>query len=236
MVYLLMIDIGTRLAELHAELRLLAAKNETQSAVPTLIAVSKKQPVEAVSKALEAGQRHFGESYLQDARPKIDALSESPAIWHFIGPVQSNKCREIAKYFDWVHSIDRLKIAERLSSMRDPALPPLQVLLQVNIDADHGKSGLEQESVYDLAKQVVALPQLRLRGLMTILQADTPLAAQKESFDRMQELLRATQQSLGLNDTFSELSMGMSGDWRAAVESGSTMVRIGSAIFGRRPE
>ena len=229
-----MIDIGTRLADIRSELRALAIKNETQSAVPTIIAVSKKQPIEAVSQALEAGQQHFGESYLQDALPKIQALDGRGAKWHFIGPVQSNKCREVATYFDWVHSVDRLKIAKRLSSMRDPAMPPLQILLQVNIDADPDKAGLSVDSINELAKEIAKLPHLQLRGLMTLLQLNSTLAEQRESFNRMRALIRSTKESIGLDDTFKELSMGMSADWKVAAECGSTMLRIGTAIFGHR--
>jgi pyridoxal phosphate enzyme (YggS family) len=198
-----------------------------------LVAVSKTFAADAVAAAHAAGQRAFGENYVQEADDKIDQLSAGRAgiEWHFIGPIQSNKTRAIAERFDWVQSVERLKIAQRLSEQRPPDRPPLNVLLQVNISGEASKSGVAPDEVEALAREVVRLPGLRLRGLMAIPEPEVdserqrmPLAAMRRLFDR----LRAG----GLDiDT---LSMGMSADLEAAVLEGSTMVRIGTAIFGER--
>lgn len=202
-----------------------------------LVAVSKTRPPEDVAAAVVVGQRDFGENYLQEALPKISALekgrssSATPPIWHFIGPIQSNKTRDIAAHFDWVHSVDRPKIARRLSTQRPEALGPLNVCLQVNIDGEASKSGAPPESVADLAREISALPRLRLRGLMAIPAPAADRAAQRRPFAalrRLRDELNATGLSL---DT---LSMGMSGDLEAAIAEGATIVRVGTAIFGAR--
>jgi pyridoxal phosphate enzyme (YggS family) len=199
----------------------------------TLLAVSKTFGAEAVREAHLAGQRAFGENYVQEALTKIDALAElRPALeWHLIGPLQSNKTREVALSFDWVHTIDRLKIAERLSAQRPPHLPPLQVCLQVNVSAEASKSGVAPAELSALARAVAALPRLRLRGLMSIPEPVEGFEAQRAPHRRLREafeVLRA--QGLAL-DT---LSMGMSADLEAAVAEGATVLRVGSAIFGAR--
>jgi pyridoxal phosphate enzyme (YggS family) len=200
-----------------------------------LLAVSKTFPPEAVLEAVAAGQRAFGENYLQEALDKMRAVAQAvPEVvleWHFIGPIQSNKTRQIAENFQWVHSVERLKIAQRLSEQRPPALGPLNVCLQVNISGEASKSGAAPDDVPQLAQQVAALPNLRLRGLMAIpaLQADQ--AQQRASFARLRELAERLK---GKGLEIDTLSMGMSGDMEAAIAEGATIVRVGSAIFGAR--
>lgn len=196
-----------------------------------LLAVSKTWPAAKLRELAQAGQQHFGENYLQEALAKIQALADLPLIWHFIGPIQSNKTRDIAAHFDWVHSVDRLKIAKRLSEQRPAELPPLNICLQVNIDDEDSKSGISPEALLQLAYDVKQLPNLKLRGLMVIPKATDDTAAQHDAFQRSFVLYQALQQHLPDIDT---LSMGMSGDLTAAVANGSTMVRVGSALFGRR--
>ena len=198
-----------------------------------LLAVTKTQPAEVVRAAAEAGQRAFGENYVQEALAKIEVLADwrDRLEWHLIGPLQSNKTRPVAEAFDWVQSVDRLKIAERLSEQRPPQLPPLQVCLQVNISSEASKSGVAPADVPALARAVAALPRLKLRGLMAIPEpADDP-AAQRVPHRALRALFDALNaEGLGL-DT---LSMGMSADLEAAVAEGATLVRVGTALFGAR--
>ena len=199
----------------------------------TLLAVSKTVSPDRVREAFEAGQPAFGENYVQEGLDKIAALGDlrSRIAWHFIGPLQSNKTRLVAEQFDWVHAIDRLKIAERLSAQRPADLAPLQVCIQVNISNEDTKSGVLPEEVLALARAVAALPNLRLRGLMAIPAPAADLAAQRVPFAALRRLLEELRQS-GLDvDT---LSMGMSADMPAAIAEGATMVRIGTAVFGAR--
>jgi pyridoxal phosphate enzyme (YggS family) len=197
----------------------------------TLLAVSKTFPAVMVREAYEAGQRAFGESYMQEALDKIAALRDLPMEWHFIGPIQSNKTRAIAENFAWVHGVDRLKIAERLSAQRPPSLLPLNVCIQVNVSGEDSKSGVPSGEVLELAQAVAQLPQLRLRGLMAIPAPVEGLEAQRKPFAQLRELMRQLNaQGLEL-DT---LSMGMSHDLEAAVLEGATIVRVGTAIFGQR--
>lgn len=200
----------------------------------TLLAVSKTFGPEAVRAAAAEGQTAFGENYVQEALAKMAALADlRPRLqWHLIGPLQSNKTRVVAEAFDWVQSVDRLKIAERLSQQRPAELPPLQVCLQVNISGEDSKSGVAPADVPALARAVAALPRLRLRGLMSIPEPAADPAAQRAPHRALRELLRVLQdQGLAL-DT---LSMGMSADLEAAIAEGATIVRVGSAIFGSRP-
>ncbi|MFA5371938.1 MAG: YggS family pyridoxal phosphate-dependent enzyme [Sideroxydans sp.] len=195
-----------------------------------LLAVSKTFTAEAVREAHHAGQIAFGENYLQEALGKIEALCDLPLEWHFIGPIQSNKTRPIAEHFAWVHSVDRLKIAERLAAQRPLQLPPLNICLQVNVSGEASKSGVAPLAVVQLAHEVARLPQLRLRGLMAIPEPAEE-AQQRVPFAQMRELLEdLNHQGLQL-DT---LSMGMSHDFAAAILEGATIVRIGTAIFGSR--
>ncbi len=200
----------------------------------TLLAVSKTVPAEAVRAAFEAGQQRFGENYVAEGVAKIAALADlrERLDWHLIGPLQSNKTRDAAEHFDWVHSVDRLKIAQRLSDQRPPTLPPLQVCLQVNVSGEASKSGVAPAELPALAHAVAALPRLRLRGLMSVPEPTPDVAAQRRAHATLRELLAQLQGDGLALDT---LSMGMTADLEAAVLEGATLVRIGTAIFGARP-
>lgn len=200
----------------------------------TLLAVSKTRSAEEVAVALDAGLTQIGENYLQEAVDKQAALQGRNACWHFIGPIQSNKTREIASHFDWVHSVDREKIARRLSEQRPEGKPPLKICLQVNISREDSKSGVLPEDALTLAKQITALPALQLRGLMAIPAASDDLAEQRAAFAALRALRDTLQQALP-DQTLDTLSMGMSGDMDAAIAEGSTLIRIGTALFGPRP-
>ncbi len=195
----------------------------------TLVAVGKTRPASRLLQAYLAGVRHFGESYLQEALPKQAALGHCDITWHFIGPIQSNKTRPIAAGFHWVHGVDRVKIARRLSDQRPPWLPPLNVCLQVNVSGEASKAGVAPEALEELVEAVIRLPCLRLRGLMTIPARAEDEQARRAPFQRLRQLMEAL--SLPGVDT---LSMGMSADLEAAVEEGATLVRVGTAIFGPR--
>jgi pyridoxal phosphate enzyme (YggS family) len=210
------------------------AAKRPRSAVQ-LLAVSKTFPFEAVLDAMQTGQRAFGENYLQEGVDKIAAVAAAappePLEWHFIGPIQSNKTRPIAENFAWVHAVDRLKIAQRLSEQRPAGMPPLNICLQVNISGEASKSGVAPDQLAELAHQVAALPNLRLRGLMAIPEPESDAAKQHLPFARVRMLFEQLQADGLQLDT---LSMGMSGDLAAAVAEGATIVRIGTAIFGNR--
>lgn len=196
-----------------------------------LLAVSKTWPAESVREAAAAGQRAFGENYVQEGVAKVEALADLGLEWHFIGPLQSNKTRLVANRFAWVHSIDRLKIAERLAEQRDVHLPPLDVCIQVNVSGEASKSGVAPADLPELARAVASLPRLRLRGLMAIPEPTPDVALQRARFASLR-MLRDELNAAGLGlDT---LSMGMSDDLEAAIAEGSTMVRVGTAIFGAR--
>ena len=196
-----------------------------------LLAVSKKQPVSCIKAAVSAGQRDFGENFVQEGLEKIAAIGRNDLVWHFIGHLQSNKTRFVAAHFDWVHTVDRLKIAERLSEQRPPGQPDLNICLQVNIDKEPGKAGVSVDEVLPLAKSVAALPRIKLRGLMCLPAIRVGFDAQRKPFARMRELYNALERDGFEVDT---LSMGMSDDFRAAIFEGSTIVRIGTAVFGAR--
>ena len=223
-----MSTIATNIAKVGTRIREAAQAVARDPDEVQLLAVSKTQPAGAIRQASEAGQRDFGENYLQEALEKQADLTDLPLIWHFIGPIQSNKTKLIAEHFDWVHSVDRLKIAQRLSDQRPPELPPMNVCLQVNVSGEASKSGCEPQDVPELANAIAALPRLRLRGLMTIPEPSEDPAEQRAAFARLRQL----QSELGLDlDT---LSMGMSQDLEAAISEGATWVRIGTALFGAR--
>ncbi|HQX05645.1 MAG TPA: YggS family pyridoxal phosphate-dependent enzyme [Zoogloea sp.] len=223
--------ISARLQNIAERIAQAAAASGRDPSEVRLLAVSKTWPAESLREAAEAGQRAFGESYVQEAIDKVDALAGLGLEWHFIGPLQSNKTRPVANAFAWVHSVDRLKIAQRLSEQRDVHLPPLQVCIQVNVSGEASKSGVKPEALPELANAVVQLPRLRLRGLMTIPEPSTDVALQRARFAALRHL-RDTLNSAGMGlDT---LSMGMSDDLEAAIAEGSTMVRVGTAIFGSR--
>ncbi|MEM5399455.1 YggS family pyridoxal phosphate-dependent enzyme [Paraburkholderia unamae] len=198
-----------------------------------LLAVSKTFPAQDVRAAHAAGQRAFGENYVQESVDKIEALADLRASieWHFIGPLQSNKTRPVAERFNWVHSVDRLKIAERLSAQRPAGMAPLNVCLQVNVSGEASKSGVTPQEAQQVARQIAALPNLRLRGLMSIPEPETSLEAQRAPHRQLRELFEALRADGLALDT---LSMGMSADLEAAVLEGATIVRVGTAIFGAR--
>lgn len=209
-----------------------AAQRDVQSV--TILAVSKTVAAATVREAYSLGQRSFGENYVQEALDKIEALADLRGMlqWHLIGPLQSNKTRVVAEHFDWVHSVDRLKTAQRLSEQRPASLPALQVCLQVNVSGEASKSGVAPQDVPALAQAVAALPRLRLRGLMAIPEPAADAQAQRVPHAALRELLRGLQAQGLAVDT---LSMGMSADLEAAVLEGATVVRVGTAIFGARP-
>jgi len=228
-----MATIATKLQQVRLRIAAacVAARRPVQSV--TLLAVSKTFGPAAVREAHAAGQLAFGENYVQEALAKIGALADlRPSIeWHLIGPLQSNKTREAAAAFDWVHSVDRLKTAERLSAQRPSDLPPLQLCLQVNISGETSKSGVAPADVIALAREVAALPNVTLRGLMAIPESTADFAAQRAPHRALRELL-VSLQSEGL--ALDTLSIGMSDDLEAAIAEGATIVRIGTAIFGAR--
>lgn len=196
-----------------------------------LLAVSKTWPAASVAEAARAGQRMFGENYVQESVAKIGELREAGLEWHFIGPLQSNKTRPIAAHFDWVHSVDRLKLAERLSEQRPDDLPPLNVCIQVNVSGEESKSGVAPDDVLALADRISALPRLRLRGLMAIPEPTRDEALLRSRFATLRRLRDELNESGFALDT---LSMGMSDDLELAIAEGATMVRVGTAIFGAR--
>lgn len=200
-----------------------------------LLAVSKKQSVEKIKSAYDAGQRAFGENYLQEALEKADHLKTLDISWHFIGSIQSNKTRDISEHFQWVHTVDREKIARRLSDQRPSTMPALNVCVQVNIDNEASKSGATLEDVEAIALAVAAQPNLRLRGLMAIpdktLSANSP--DQPHPFSRLQSLYASLKQHPTLN-SMDTLSMGMSDDWQIAIAQGATIIRLGTSVFGKR--
>lgn len=223
------IDYNLQAVRRAIELAARAADRPVRDIV--LLAVSKTFAAEDVRQAYAAGQQVFGESYLQEALDKIAALRDLAIEWHFIGPIQSNKTRAIAENFSWVHSVDRLKIAERLSAQRPESMPPLNVCIQVNVSGEDSKSGVAPDATLQLARQITALPRLRLRGLMAIPAPAYELDAQRKPFAQLRELQQQLNAQGLMLDT---LSMGMSQDMQAAILEGATMVRIGSAIFGGR--
>lgn len=223
--------IGANLQAVKARIGTAARQCARDPADITLLAVSKTFGAAAVRAAYAAGQRAFGENYVQEAAHKIDALPGLDLIWHFIGPIQGNKTRQIAEHFDWVHSVDRPKIAERLAAARPAARAPLQVCIQINIGDEASKSGATPGAALELARVIETLPQLALRGLMTIPPASDDVGVQRSYFAALRKL-RDELAATGLNlDT---LSMGMSADLEAAIAEGATLVRVGTAIFGTR--
>jgi pyridoxal phosphate enzyme (YggS family) len=196
-----------------------------------LLAVSKKQPVEKILAAADAGQRDFGENFVQEGLEKIAKTRGRALIWHFIGHLQSNKTREVAENFDWVHTIDKLKTARRLSEQRPAALSPLNLCLQVNVDGEASKSGVAPAALLELATAVDQLPNLSLRGLMCLPIARTDPAEQRKPFAELRKMAESLRAEGIPVDT---LSMGMSGDYQAAIMEGATIVRIGTALFGER--
>lgn len=227
------ITIASNLDTVRAEIRAAEQRWNRAPGSVSLLAVSKRHSVAAIEAAIAAGQHAFGENYLQEAEEKRHALTDADVEWHFIGPLQSNKTRAVAEGFDWVHAVDRLKIAQRLSAQRPSELAPLNCCIQVNVSDEGSKSGVAPDEVTALAHEVASLPGLRLRGLMTLPEAVVDFAAQRQAFRQLAELqAELVQQGLNL-DT---LSMGMTNDLEAAIAEGATLVRIGTAVFGKRPE
>lgn len=223
--------IEDNLQRVRARINAACQKAGREPGCVALLAVSKTCPADALRQAFSAGQCAFGENYIQEALEKITALADLPLQWHCIGPVQSNKTRLVAEHFQWVHTVDRLKIAQRLSAQRPVQLPPLDVCIQVNLDGGVTKSGVAPDAALALAQQLVTLPGLRLRGLMCIPEPASDFEASCAVFMRARALFDTINQAGIALDT---LSMGMSADLEAAVHCGSTLVRVGTAIFGAR--
>ncbi len=224
--------IAERVCALRAQIDAAARAAGRDPAEVTLVAVSKTQPAKALRAAYAAGQRVFGESYVQEALAKQAELADCAIEWHFIGPIQRNKTRAIAEHFDWVHSLDRLVIAERLSVQRPATRPPLKVFIEVNLSAEASKAGVSPEQAPALAQRIAELPRLELVGLMTIPEPGLDEAAARARFGQLRALREALR-AAGL--PLWALSMGMSADWRWAIEEGATHVRLGTALFGERP-
>lgn len=223
-------SVQSRIAQVQAQIDAASARAGRAPVEITLVAVSKARQAQEIRAAFQAGLGHFGENYLTEAIPKLDALADLPITWHFIGAIQSNKTREIAARFQWVHTIDRDKIARRLSDQRGDR-DPLDVLIQVNLDAEPTKAGVLPHALAELVDQVVAYPRLRLRGLMAIPRPTDDAGQQRAAFERLHQLFDAHR----AGNTWDTLSMGMSADFAPAIAAGATMVRIGTAIFGPRP-
>ena len=226
-----MTTISAQLQAVIARIDEAARQSGRAAGSVALLAVSKTWPAAAVREAAAAGQRAFGENYVQEGVDKAAELAALGLQWHFIGPLQSNKTRTVAQTFDWVHSVDRLKIAQRLSEQRPATSAPLQVCLQVNISGEASKSGVAVGDVGLLARQVAQLPHLKLRGLMAIPAPSDDFSQQRQAFARLREVFEQLQREGLALDT---LSIGMSGDLEAAIAEGATIVRVGSAIFGER--
>ena len=225
------LGVCTRLRQVRERIARAEQRFGRASGAVTLLAVSKGQPVEAIRAALDCDQRRFGESYLQEALPKVARLAGRGLEWHLIGPLQANKTKNIAARFDWVHSIDRLKIAERLNAQRPAETAPINVCLQVNVSGETSKAGVDLEQLPELARAVAALPRLRLRGLMGIPARCRDFERQRLPYRRLRAALEALNRDGFTLDT---LSMGMSDDVEAAIAEGATLVRLGTAIFGER--
>ena len=227
--------VHDNLIKINHEIRTIALDCDRDPNSVELIAVSKTKPVTLITQAIDAGQLSFGENYVQEGVEKIAYFKKNmpdiPITWHFIGPLQSNKTKLVAENFDWMHTIDRFKIAQRLDAQRPANMNKLNVLIQVNISNEESKSGIHADEVANLVKQIMTLPNLRLRGLMAIPEIENDFTKQLEVFKQMTQLLASLKTDYPLLDT---LSMGMSGDMKAAIIAGSTMIRIGSAIFGAR--
>lgn len=223
-------SISQNLAQIQQQIESLSAQFQRENV--RLLAVSKTKPVSAIEEAIQAGQKAFGENYVQEGVEKIAYFNQQADLeWHFIGPLQSNKTKLVAAHFDWIQTVDRLKIAQRLSEQRPADKAPLNVLIQINISDEASKSGIAPEEMLPLAKEIALLPNLKLRGLMAIPKPEHEPAQQKIALGKMQQLFNRLQTEFEGIDT---LSMGMSDDMAAAIECGSTMVRIGTAVFGAR--
>lgn len=227
-------DIAHNLAQVRDKISAAATRCGRASEEITLLAVSKTKPASAIAEAIDAGQRAFGENYVQEGVDKIRYFQEQGKTdlqWHFIGPLQSNKSRLVAEHFDWCHTVDRLRIATRLNDQRSAEMPALNVLIQINISDENSKSGIALSELDALAAEVAALPRLSLRGLMAI---PAPESSYERQFAVAQQMAVAFEALKARYNTVDTLSLGMSDDMEAAIAAGSTMVRIGTAIFGAR--
>ena len=223
--------ISHNISLIRTKITQLEQKYERPAGSVSLLAVSKTRPLEDIQLALGENQHDFGENYLQDALSKVENISNPSIKWHFIGPIQSNKTRQIAENFDWVHTVERLKIAQRLNDQRPSTQVPLNVCIQINISNEESKSGVSLKDALPLAQQIIELPNIKLRGLMAIPESTNDFDAQRKSFHLLREL---KEQLISQGIELDTLSMGMSNDMEAAIAEGSTMVRIGTAIFGAR--
>jgi len=226
-----MSEIADRLAAVRSRIATAAQLCGRSPDQITLLAVSKTKPMTAIQEAIAAGQQHFGENYLQEALAKIEAFADQDLIWHYIGRLQSNKTRMIARHFDWVHGLADAGHAKRLATQRPSEMSTLNICIQVNISGESSKGGITEAGLVTLAGVVADQPQLKLRGLMTMPDPTQPLATQRAAFRRLRELAEQLRE-VGL--PLDTLSMGMSGDLEVAIEEGSTLVRVGTDIFGRR--
>ena len=224
-------QLSDNISKLLQRVGLAAEKSQRHSSDIVVLAVSKSRPAEEIRAAFAKGLEQFGESYLQEALEKIEALHDLAITWHFIGPIQSNKTRPIATHFDWVHSVDRARVARRLSDQRPDELAPLQVCLQVNISGEITKSGVALADLPALASEVASLPRLQLRGLMAIPAPTDDERLQRQSFAALRRAMESLREVAPGMDT---LSMGMSDDLEAAIAEGSTLIRVGTALFGPR--
>ena len=224
-------NIAQQLENIRNKISAAEQKYQRESDSVTLVAATKTRSIAEIQEAIKHGQINFGENYLQEASSKIEALKNQKTIWHFIGPIQSNKTKLIAENFSWVETIDREKVAQRLNDQRPKNLPPLNVCIEVNLEGEKTKSGVASNEILPLAQKIAAMPSLKLRGLMSIPTPSKDFTKQRQIFHKLSDALRELNQQ-GFNlDT---LSMGMSDDFEAAIAEGATIVRIGSAIFGPR--
>ena len=224
-------NIASNLTRIRAEISDAESRYNRPKGSVELIAVSKTRPIDDIKAAFMAGQTHFGENYCQEAIEKIESINNPAVCWHFIGPIQSNKTRQIATYFDWVHTVDRIKIARRLDESRPPDKPPLNLCIQVNISGETSKSGINPEEVTELVTAIGQFTNLKVRGLMALPAPSEVFEIQRESFAKLRHCLEELKQT---NPGLDTLSMGTTQDMLAAIAEGSTMVRIGTAIFGPR--
>lgn len=225
-------SISENLSRIQQQIKQISAEYQRENVRLLAVSKTKPKPVQAIEEAIRAGQCAFGENYVQEGVEKIAYFSGNKLLeWHFIGPLQSNKSRLVAEHFDWIQTVDRFKIAERLNDQRPEHLPPLNVLIQINISDESSKSGIQPEEMFSLAEKISQFPRLKLRGLMAIPKPESEPEQQKIALRKMKDLFNRLQQRFESVDT---LSMGMSDDMASAIECGSTMVRIGTAIFGER--
>lgn len=225
-------NIADNLIKVQSRVAAALENSPNRSNKVQILAVSKQQPVDAIRELAALGVREFGENYLQDALPKLERLADLDLKWHFIGHIQTNKTRPVAQHFDWVHSVDRLKLARRLSDQRPEELAPLNVCVQVNISEEERKDGIAPAAAEQLARQITELPRLKLRGLMAVPRASSDFEQQIQTFAQLKALFDRLNNNGMQLDT---LSMGMSHDLEAAIAAGATMLRIGQALFGPRP-